>query len=90
MLPITLHAVWSLGAIDVATSYTEIAFCENKYKIFVFGMNKRTGFNLYFNILNIKNRGGAYGSKICGDSGVAVGSCWLESTDVLAGLNDMW
>lgn len=69
------HAVWSLGGMDAAGSDTEGAFCENKYKISVFCMNKRTGFHLYFNIFIIKNRGGAFGSKICGDSGVAVGSC---------------
>lgn len=55
-------------------------------------MNKRTGFDLYFNIFNIKTDSDAYGSKICGDSGVAVGSCLAREHKytVLARLNNMW
>lgn len=66
-------------------------FCQINTK-YVCCMNKRTGFDLYFNIFNIKTHSDAYGSKICGDSGVAVGSCLAREHKytVLARLNDMW
>lgn len=53
-------------------------------------MYKRTGFDVYFIIFNIKTHGVAYGSRSVGIEVWLWVSVCLQSTYTLAKLNNMW